>query len=140
MKQEYDFSEGVRGKFYREGAEMRYPSSDDNPVWAGPTGRLGTFIVREVRKCLKAYREQPKLAIEHARSERDTADGGYASRQLFELVQNSADALLESAKAPSILIRLTDSSTVPTEESLSMRKALRDSCSTGCRASAAPTP
>ena len=108
MKQEYDFSEGVRGKFYREGAEMRYPSSDDNPVWAGPTGRLGTFIVREVRKCLKAYREQPKLAIEHARSERDTADGGYASRQLFELVQNSADALLESAKAPSILIRLTD--------------------------------
>ena len=34
--------------------------------------------------------------------------GGYAHRQLFELVQNSADALLDSPKGRSILIRLTD--------------------------------
>ena len=25
MKREYDFSKGVRGKFYRKGAELRYP-------------------------------------------------------------------------------------------------------------------
>ncbi len=25
MKREYDFSEGVRGKFYRKGAELRLP-------------------------------------------------------------------------------------------------------------------
>jgi hypothetical protein len=25
MKREYDFSEGVRGKFYRRGAELRLP-------------------------------------------------------------------------------------------------------------------
>lgn len=25
MKREYDFSKGVRGKFYREGAELRLP-------------------------------------------------------------------------------------------------------------------
>lgn len=25
MKREYDFSKGVRGKFYRKGAELRFP-------------------------------------------------------------------------------------------------------------------
>lgn len=25
MKQEYDFSKGIRGKFYRKGAELRVP-------------------------------------------------------------------------------------------------------------------
>jgi cytidylate kinase len=25
MKSEYDFSKGVRGKFYRKGAELRFP-------------------------------------------------------------------------------------------------------------------
>ena len=59
------------------------------------------------KKSLNAYHEQPKLLKEHARSEQDTAQGGYAHRQLFELVQNSADALLDSSKGKSILIRLT---------------------------------
>ena len=46
------------------------------------------------------------LVAEHANAEEDTARGGYAHRQLFELVQNSADALSESA-GERILISLT---------------------------------
>ena len=108
MKEEYDFSEGVRGRFFRDSAKLRFPASDEKSDWAGRSGRLGNFIVREALKSLNAYREQPKLITEHARSEQDTAQGGYAHRQLFELVQNSADALFESPKGKSILIRLTE--------------------------------
>ncbi|MCY4542887.1 MAG: DEAD/DEAH box helicase [Rhodobacteraceae bacterium] len=108
MKQEYDFSKGARGKFFREGAKPHFPVSWDKPEWAGPSGQIGQLIRREAENSLEAYRVQPKLAAEHAHSEKDTAQGGYAHRQLFELVQNGADALLESARVPSILVRLTD--------------------------------
>ena len=61
MKQEYDFSEGVRGKFFRDGAKLRFPASDEKASWAGPSGRIGVFIEHEAQKSLHAYREQPKL-------------------------------------------------------------------------------
>ncbi len=48
----------------------------------------------EVTRSLGAYEVQPHLVREHANIEGDTAHGGYAGRQLFELIQNSADALL----------------------------------------------
>ncbi len=65
--------------------------------WAGPHGRIGAYIREETKKTLEAYRNQPNLVAEHANHEEDTARGGYAHRQLFELVQNSADALSESS-------------------------------------------
>ena len=108
MKTEYDFSKGERGRFYRENAKLIFPASKEKPTWVGPEGRIGKFIVREAQKSLNAYREQPRLITEHARLEQDTAQGGYAHRQLFELAQNSADALLESPRGKSILIRLTE--------------------------------
>ena len=108
MKQEYDFSEAVRGRFFRDGAKLRLPASEEKSGWAGPSGGIGAFIAQEAEKSLNAYREQPRLVKEHARSEQDTAQGGYAHRQLFELVQNSADALLEPQSGQSILIRLTE--------------------------------
>lgn len=107
MKQEYDFSTGERGKFFREGAKLRLPVPDAKSGWADPSGPIGRFIAKETQSSLNAYREQPRLVSEHARLEQDTASGCYAHRQLFELVQNSADALLESAHERSILIRLT---------------------------------
>ena len=64
------------------------------------------FIREEAEKTLESYRAQPALVTEHANHEHDTAHGGYAHRQLFELVQNSADALID-APGKSILIRLT---------------------------------
>ena len=107
MRAEYDFSKGERGRFFREGAEINLPASDAKPDWKGPEGPLGKFVVEESEKTLASYCAQSILIIEHANHERDTAHGGYAHRQLFELAQNSADALLGAPKGKSILIRLT---------------------------------
>ena len=65
--------------------------------WAGPSDSIGTYIVAESGGTLKAYRSQPNLVDEHANLEEDTARGGYSHRQLFELVQNGADALAGSS-------------------------------------------
>ena len=46
--------------------------------------------------CLRAYGVNPPLVLEHANIERATAQGGYGRRQLYELVQNGADALIGS--------------------------------------------
>ena len=61
--------------------------------WGPPTGYLGAYIAQETRKTLGAYRIQPNLVARDANHEEDTARGGYARRQLFELIQNGADAL-----------------------------------------------
>ena len=82
---------------------VRAPSRAD---WAGPDGIIGVFVRSESQKTLEAYRNQPNLVDEHANHEEDTARGGYAHRQLFELVQNAADALLGSGGGR-IWIRLT---------------------------------
>ena len=79
------------------------PSRGD---WTGTDGDIGVYIREERKKSLESYRSQPNLVAEHANAEEDTARGGYAHRQLFELVQNSADALSESA-GERILISLT---------------------------------
>lgn len=61
--------------------------------WAGPDRELGRYVARETRGTLAAYAEQPNLVQEHANQEDELARGGYADRQLAELVQNSSDAL-----------------------------------------------
>ena len=108
MKAEYDFSKGKRGRFYCRDANLIIPSSDEKPEWAGVEGPLGEFVAALARASLNSYREQPILVTEHANQEHDTAHGGYAHRQLFELVQNSADALRDAPEGKSILIRLTE--------------------------------
>ena len=108
MKQEYDFSEGVRGKFFRESDKLRFPVSDEKQDWIGPEGPLAKYIIEEAEKSLYSYKAQPRLITEHANQEYDTAHGGYAHRQLFELVQNSADSLLKAQNGKSVLIRLTE--------------------------------
>ena len=74
--------------------------------WLGPDGDIGAYIHVESENTLAAYRRQPNLIIEHANHEEDTTRGGYAHRQLFELVQNGADALARSSGGR-IWIRLT---------------------------------
>ena len=82
---------------------QRTPSRSD---WAGPVGPIGAYIAEESQRTLEAYRSQPNLVAEHANTEEDTARGGYAHRQLFELVQNGADSLAGSGGGR-IWIRLT---------------------------------
>lgn len=67
--------------------------------WIGPDGQLGRYISKEYGRSLDGYRVQPNWIDEHANEELDTALGGYQYRQLFELVQNSADALWVEAWA-----------------------------------------
>ena len=74
--------------------------------WGGPDGALGAYLLEESNKSLESYRNQPNNLREDANIEEDTARGGYAERQLFELVQNSADALSASG-GEHIWIRLT---------------------------------
>ena len=108
MRQEYDFSSGERGRFFRKDAKTSLPASGEKPDWLGPGGQIAEFIEKVAKGTLASYREQPYRVIEDANSEQIAAHGGYAHRQLFELVQNSADALLDSPKGKSILIRLTE--------------------------------
>ena len=106
MKEEYDFREAKRGMFHAS-ARLKPSTDRTKNVWEGPDGALGRFILAESRKTLNAYREQPHLVTEHASQEYDTTHGAYAHRQLYELVQNGADALTHPGTGQSILIRLT---------------------------------
>ena len=108
MKQEYDFSHAERGKFRLGGSPLRLPPARNEDAWEGPDGALGRLVSAETSKTLNAYREQPQLVTEHANQEHDTAHGGYAHRQLYELVQNGADSLSQAGTGQSILIRLTE--------------------------------
>ena len=70
--------------------------------WAGPGEELGRYIAEQTRGTLGSYRAQSILVQEHANLEQDTAHGGYQHRQLFELVQNSADALWGDEGQPKV--------------------------------------
>ena len=83
-------------------------SSAHELEWTGSDGPLGVYIVEESKKTLDAYLHQPNLVNEHANHEDDTTRGGYAHRQLLELVQNSADALASMPGGGHIMIHLTE--------------------------------
>ena len=108
MRPEYDFSKGERGKFYHADAKLILPATVEAQGWAGPEGDLGAYLREESRRTIDAYAAQRNLVLEHAHIEQDTAHGGYAHRQLFELIQNGADALSGTSEGGRIAIRLTD--------------------------------
>lgn len=75
--------------------------------WATPEGEMGEYLIKATNDRLDAYRRVSGDVEEHANEEQDAAYGGYASRQVVELIQNAADQL--SADAGSrIELRLTE--------------------------------
>ncbi|MDO8119715.1 helicase-related protein [Isoptericola sp. b490] len=60
------------------------------------------------RRALDAYRANPLLVGEHAGQEDSFRTGGYADRQVLELVQNAADALARSGGRGRVEIHLVD--------------------------------
>ena len=52
-------------------------------------------VVERRAKRLEAYAADPTLVPEHFGIERGIAEGGYGRRQIYELVQNGADAALD---------------------------------------------
>ncbi|GLZ08898.1 hypothetical protein Acsp03_63640 [Actinomadura sp. NBRC 104412] len=51
-------------------------------------------VLEQTNRVLETYRIDPGLIQEHANGERRITQGGYGDRQLYELVQNGADELL----------------------------------------------
>ena len=68
----------------------------EGPVWAGPDSEIGRHLREQSSNCLRAYEVNRSLVLEHANIERATAQGGYGRRQIYELVQNGADALMST--------------------------------------------
>src|SRR3954469_24589578 len=64
-------------------------------TWVGPDGPVGTEIDALNAKCVAAYQANPALVEEHANAERIQTEGGYGRRQIWELIQNGADEMLD---------------------------------------------
>lgn len=62
--------------------------------WAGVDEGLARAVLDQSEACLKTYGVEPKRVEEDAKIEISTAQGGYGRKQLYELIQNGADALL----------------------------------------------
>src|SRR4051812_23107556 len=67
----------------------------ENNAWGGSDGRVGRHIADLNERCLRAYKANPALVEEHANAERIQTEGGYGRRQVWELIQNGADEMLE---------------------------------------------
>ena len=65
--------------------------------WAGINGPLSAKIKEQTARCLDTYRTDTTRVEQDAAIESGTAQGGYGRKQLFELIQNGADALLGGA-------------------------------------------
>jgi superfamily II DNA or RNA helicase len=63
--------------------------------WGGTDSDVAQTIETISAETLAAYREAPRFVEEHANLERAAIEGGYGRRQLFELVQNGADEMLD---------------------------------------------
>jgi len=61
--------------------------------WSGGKSHVSDRVTMRTEQTLSAYRAQDILVQEHASIERANAQGGYGHRQLYELIQNAADAL-----------------------------------------------
>lgn len=73
-------------------ADLLHPSTHANE-WAGTESHLANHAHSRSQQFLDAYHGRPLPIIEHANIERATAQGGYGRHQLYELIQNGADAL-----------------------------------------------
>jgi superfamily II DNA or RNA helicase len=65
--------------------------------WQGPNSKLAEFVRECSARSLNVYREDPARVDEDAGQEEDLTYGGYGRRQLLELIQNAADAMLGAA-------------------------------------------
>lgn len=63
--------------------------------WQGPDSEVSAVVADHSRRSLDVYRADRRRADEDAGLEEDLATGGYGRRQVFELVQNGADELID---------------------------------------------
>lgn len=77
-------------------------------TWSAPDQGLLEFLENWRSKVPRIYKEDPKLLEEHTGQENSFRTSGYSRRQITELVQNAADAILRSGAAGRIQLILTD--------------------------------
>lgn len=63
--------------------------------WQGEDSEVASVVAEHSRQSLAVYQADPRRVDEDAGQEEDLATGGYGRRQIFELVQNGADALID---------------------------------------------
>lgn len=76
--------------------------------WSEPDQALLEFLESWRAKVPRIYREDPKMLEEHVGQENSFRTSGYSKRQITELVQNAADAILKSGATGRIKLILTD--------------------------------
>ncbi|WP_431235132.1 sacsin N-terminal ATP-binding-like domain-containing protein [Mycolicibacterium psychrotolerans] len=62
--------------------------------WEGTDSDLARYLLDSNERSLQSYQSKPEWIEEHARIEQGIAEGGYGHRQVYELVQNGADAMV----------------------------------------------
>jgi superfamily II DNA or RNA helicase len=77
-------------------------------MWDQPDPLLVRWIEDHRKRALESYRANPLLVEEHGRQEDSFRTGGYANRQVLELVQNAADALRRAGTRGRVELVLKD--------------------------------
>ncbi|MGE2731764.1 DEAD/DEAH box helicase [Mycolicibacterium vaccae] len=65
--------------------------------WEGADSGLAQYLIDSNNRSLQSYSSKPEWLEEHAHIEESIAEGGYGHRQVYELVQNGADAMVHRA-------------------------------------------
>lgn len=65
---------------------------------------LAAVVEEQTDVCLNVYREDPSRVVQDANNERRISQGGYATRQLEELLQNAADAARRGGSRVEVLL------------------------------------
>jgi len=63
------------------------------PDWEGQDGSVAVAVAEQNDRLLEVYRADPGRLEQDANIERSVSEGAYAKRQLYELLQNAADAM-----------------------------------------------
>lgn len=61
--------------------------------WSGLDSSVGVAVTEQSDRLLEVYRADPGRLEQDANIERSVSEGAYAKRQLYELLQNAADAM-----------------------------------------------
>lgn len=72
--------------------------------WESSESRLAGVVAEQTLVCLKVYAEDPSRVLQDANNERRIAHGGYATRQLEELLQNATDAARQGGGRVEVLL------------------------------------
>jgi superfamily II DNA or RNA helicase len=80
-----------------------------SPGWDGLDSEIANHVRSEAENTLAAYRVQPNFVAEHVAIEQSILTGGYGHRQIYELVQNAADAILSGGTQGRVHVLLAES-------------------------------